>query len=67
MKAAEIRELSTEDIKQRVQEEKQTLSKMKFSHSISPVENTSLFSKTRKTIARLLTELNARKRQEAVK
>jgi large subunit ribosomal protein L29 len=67
MKATEIRELSTEDIKQRVQEEKKQLSKMKFNHSISPVEDTSLFKKTRKTIARLLTELNARKRQEAAK
>ena len=67
MKATEIRELSTEDIKQRVQEEKKQLSKMKFNPSISPVEDTSLFKKTRKTIARLLTELNARKRQEAAK
>ena len=67
MKPAEIRELSTEDIKQRVQEEKKGLAKMKFNHSISPVEDTSLFKKTRKTIARLLTELTAREKQAAVK
>ena len=66
MKAVEIKELSTDDIKQRVQEEKKTLAKMKFNHSISPVEDTSLFKKTRKTIARLLTELTARNKQATV-
>ena len=66
MRAVEIKELSTEDITQRVQEEKKALAKMKFSHSISPVEDTSLFKKTRKTIARLLTELTARNKQATV-
>ena len=66
MKAVEIKELSTDDINQRVQEEKKALAKMKFNHSISPVEDTSLFKKTRKTIARLLTELTARNKQATV-
>ncbi|MDR1887209.1 MAG: 50S ribosomal protein L29 [Prevotellaceae bacterium] len=60
MNKAEIRELNTKDLKDRVQMEKAEYVKMKLDHAISPAENTSNLRKVRKGIARTLTELRRR-------
>ncbi len=60
MKYAEIKELSTEEIKERVKEEKMTMTKLKFSHSVSAIENPMQIRAVRKTIAMLNTELKQR-------
>jgi large subunit ribosomal protein L29 len=39
MKQADIKQLSTSDLRDRVKEEKATLSKLKLNHSVSPIEN----------------------------
>ena len=61
MKYSEIKDLSNEEIVTRIQEEKATLTKLKFAHAVSAIENPTRISKTRKTIARLNTELTQRK------
>lgn len=66
MKNSEIRELSTEDLKVRLSEEKSTLTKLKFTHAVSALENPNVLKNTRKTIARIATELSARKNGEIV-
>lgn len=64
MKAEVIRELSTSDIKERLAEERNQLTKMKLSHAISPLDNPRKIGENRKTIARLLTELKKRELAE---
>jgi large subunit ribosomal protein L29 len=61
MKNSEILELSTEEIVARVTEERASLTKLKFAHTVSAIENPSRISKIRKDIARLNTELTKRK------
>lgn len=61
MKTSEILELSTEEIVARISEEKANLTKLKFAHTVSAIENPSRISKVRKDIARLNTELTKRK------
>ncbi|MCF8256931.1 MAG: 50S ribosomal protein L29 [Flavobacteriales bacterium] len=51
-----IRELSNEELVERLAEERLKFSKMKLSHSVSPLENPMELKHARKLIARLLTE-----------
>ena len=60
MKTAEIKKLVDKEIVERLESEKANLSKMKLSHAISPLDNPSQIRETRKTIARLETELRQR-------
>ena len=64
MKNSEIVELSTGDLVARIAEEKAALTKLKFAHAVSAIENPNRIKQTRKTIARLLTELTKRKQAE---
>lgn len=66
MKNSDIRELSTEDLKVRLVEEKSTLTKLKFTHAVSALENPNVLKNTRKTIARILTEINKRKQEQSL-
>ncbi len=61
MKNSEIQELSTEEVVARINEEKANLTKMKFAHTVSAIENPTRITKIRKDIARLNTELTKRK------
>ncbi|MBQ9426453.1 MAG: 50S ribosomal protein L29 [Paludibacteraceae bacterium] len=60
MKTAEIKELTTAEIQERLITERENLVRMKLNHSISPLENPLQIKVARKTIARLATELRAR-------
>ena len=61
MKNSEIVELTTEELVARISEEKNNLTKLKFAHAVSAIENPSRITKVRKDIARLNTELTKRK------
>ena len=63
MKVAEIREMSIADIRERIEVEKANLDTMKMNHTISPLEDTSKISKTRKDIARMMTILAEKESQ----
>ncbi len=60
MKIQEIRDLSTSDLKERLAEERKSLNKLKMNHAVSPVENPLSIRDSRRTIARMLTELRKR-------
>jgi len=64
MKNSEIRELSTKDIQERIEDQEMILDKARLNHAISPLENPNVLKEYRKTIARLKTELNKRKLAE---
>jgi large subunit ribosomal protein L29 len=55
-----IRELTTGEIVERLDEEKRQLTKLKLNHAVSPLENPNKIKAYRKTIARLQTELRGR-------
>ena len=57
MKSAEIKDLSTKDLAERIETEKAQLAKLKVQHAVSPVENQSIIKKNRRDIARMLTIL----------
>lgn len=63
MKAAEVREMSVADIKDRIEVEKANLETMKMNHAISPLEDTSKIAKSRKDIARMITILAEKEKQ----
>ena len=60
MKTSEIKDLTTEEIREKIETEKAALTKMKMNHAVSPLENTMLIRTTRRNIARLMTELRKR-------
>ena len=60
MKTSEIKDLTTEEIREKIETEKAALNKMKMNHAVSPLENPMLIRRTRRNIARLMTELRKR-------
>ena len=57
MKTAEIKDMSVQDLQERIAAEKARLATMKVQHAVSPVENPSEIKKTRRDIARMMTVL----------
>jgi large subunit ribosomal protein L29 len=57
MKQKDIEALSLQELKERIQDEKGNLEKMRVNHKISPVENPMKIRESRKLVARLSTEL----------
>ena len=57
MKSAEIKDMSIQDLTERIEAEKAKLAQLKVQHAVSPVENPSVIQKTRRDIARMLTIL----------
>jgi large subunit ribosomal protein L29 len=60
MKNSEIKALSESEITERIVAEQENLTKLRFAHSISPIENPNKISETKKLIARLKTSLRAK-------
>jgi large subunit ribosomal protein L29 len=60
MKQEVIRELSTADLAERLEEERKQLVRLKLNHAVSPLENPNKIKAYRRTIARLITELRKR-------
>ena len=64
MKANEAREMSIADLRDRIEVEKNNLDTMKLNHAVSPLEDTSKFKKIRKDIARMITVLAEKEKQQ---
>ena len=64
MKQEVVKEMSTADIRDRLVEEKKHLTKLKLNHAVSPLENPQVIVESKKTIARMLTELRRRELEE---
>ena len=60
MKIAEIRELSTAELNERVEAEVTRYAQMKLNHAISPLENPESLKQLRREIARMKGELRSR-------
>ena len=60
MNKEEIKELSTQDLKDRLEEMEKAYLQQKINHSISPLDNPAKITQDRKMIARVKTELRQR-------
>ena len=56
-----LREMSEIDLKARIEEDELRIKKLKFAHAVSPLENPMSIKGVRKDLARLKTELRAKK------
>ena len=64
MKQSVITEMATNELEERLDEEKARLEKMRVNHLVSPLENPKQITFARKTISRILTELRNRELNE---
>jgi large subunit ribosomal protein L29 len=60
-----IRELTTAELIERLEDETKQLVKLKINHAVSPLENPNKLKAYRKIIARLKTELRKRELEES--
>ena len=61
MKYSEILELSEKELQERLDNEKDYLARLKLNHAISPLDNPNKIAESRRSVARIMTELNRRK------
>jgi len=63
MKNSELKSLTLEELRQKLDAEKESLIKLKFAHAISPIENPMKIKETKKLIARIRTILKQKETQ----
>ncbi len=63
MKQSEIKELSVEELKEKMAEFKKQHADLKIAHSVTPLENPLQIRKARRNVAQLATELTKRDNQ----
>ncbi len=63
MKQSEIKAMSTEELVEKMADLKKQYADLKMAHTVTPLENPLQLRKTRRTVARLATELNKRENQ----
>lgn len=66
MKIFEIRELNTEDLKKRLQEQYESLENLRFQKTVGQLENFKSINNTKKLIARISTVLKERESKTKV-
>jgi large subunit ribosomal protein L29 len=64
MKTSEIKELTSKEIVERLQVEKENLVRLKMNHAVSPLDNPQVIKTSKQTIARLKTILQERELNE---
>ena len=65
MKAKEIRDLTSEEIRQRIADDKKAVQQLRFQHAIAQLENPAVLRQKRREIARLTTILTERAAAES--
>ncbi|AEL26336.1 50S ribosomal protein L29 [Cyclobacterium marinum] len=60
MKNSEINALNESELKSRIEAERENLTKLRFAHAISPIENPNRIRESRRLVARLNTFLRAK-------
>jgi large subunit ribosomal protein L29 len=64
MKSSEIKELTMQELQERMESEETLMVRMRMNHAVSPLDNPNKIVETRRNIARLKTEFRARQIQE---
>jgi len=65
MKPKEIRDLTSEEIRQRIADEKKAVQQLRFQHAVAELENPAVLRQKRREIARLNTILAERAGEDA--
>lgn len=65
MKIKEIKEMSTEELMKRIEEEEKNAVDLRFAHKLKQLSNTAKLKTTRKDIARMKTLLRERNTNES--
>jgi large subunit ribosomal protein L29 len=60
MKTSEIKELTTKEIVEKIQVEKENLVRLRLNHAVSPLDNPLKIKESKRNIARLKTILHQR-------
>ena len=63
MKATDVREMDVEELERRIAQTRRELFNLRFQHATGQLENTGQLKEVRKNIARLLTVLNQKQRE----
>ena len=63
MRQSEVKELSTNELREKLGEIKKQYSELKMAHAATPLENPLRLRQMRRTVARLATELTKRESQ----
>ena len=66
MKQSEIKNLSLEDLRDKLEEIQKQLIDMRMAHAITPIENPLQLRHSRKVVARLLTAITEREQESLV-
>jgi large subunit ribosomal protein L29 len=64
MKTSEIKELTSKEIVERLQVEKENLVRLKLNHAVSPLDNPMVIKESKQNVARLKTILQERELNE---
>ncbi len=64
MKQSIVKDLTTDEVREKIKEERAAYVKMKIAHTVSPIENPMKLRASRRAIARLETELMKRNSQQ---
>jgi len=64
MKTSEIKELTSKEIVERIQTEKENLVRLRLNHAVSPLDNPNKLKESQRNIARLKTILRERELNE---
>ncbi len=64
MKNSEIKDIATNDLKERIDAERARLTKLVMNHTVSPLDNPMQIRSLRRDIARMKTELRLRELTE---
>jgi large subunit ribosomal protein L29 len=63
VKATDVREMDVEELERRIAQTRRELFNLRFQHATGQLENTGQLKEVRKNIARLLTVLNQKQRE----
>ena len=59
-KGTELKDLTVQELQDKLQEERGALSKLRFNHTVSPIESPMQLRHKRKDVSRVMTELRRR-------
>ena len=59
-KGLELKDLTVAELQDKLQDERSNLTKLRFNHTVSPIESPMQLRHKRKDVARILTELRKR-------
>lgn len=60
MKQSIVKDLTTDEVREKIKEERAAYTKLKMAHAVSPIENPMKIRAARRVISRLMTELRNR-------